>query len=205
MHNGKRRIGIVATITACTASLIRSLKRGPRRMILFLTGPFGIGKTTTAEVLVERMPGALLYDPEIVGACLQAIVRPIDEVGDFQDLAVWRRLVVDVAHLLIETYGRSLVVPMTVWRHDYFIAITDGLRRIDPALLCVRLTVSEDVLRQRILTRPDGDGPHDWCLTHLDVGLRAARDPAFGVEVHTDQRTPSDVADAIMALLPQVG
>lgn len=172
-------------------------------MILFLTGPFGIGKTTTAKALVARMPHAVLYDPEIIGTALQALVRSIDAVDDFQDLVLWRRLVVDVARLLTDTYGRSLVVPMTVWRHEYFTVITDGLRHIDPALLCVRLTASAEVLRQRILARSEEEGPHDWCLAHLDAGLRAARDPAFGVEIGTDQRTPSEVADAIMALLPQ--
>ncbi len=105
----------------------------------------------------------------------------MEDSADFQDLALWPRLVVDMARLLRETYGQLLVVPMALWRHDYFAAITAGLRGVDRDLVCVRLTATEDTLRRRILARPDGKGPHAWCFAHLDVGLAAARDPAFGV------------------------
>jgi len=180
-------------------------KATTRNVILFLNGPFGIGKTTTARLLVERLPGAVLYDPELVGTFLRALVEPVEQREDFQDLALWPRLVVDMARLLRETYGRSLVVPMALWHHDYFATITAGLQGVDQDLVCVRLTATEDTLRGRILARPDSEGPHAWCLAHLDVGLVAARDPAFGVEVHTDGRTPVEVANAVLALLARGG
>ncbi len=170
-------------------------------MILLLNGPFGIGKTTTARLLVERLPDAMLYDPELVSLFLSALVEPVERRNDFQDLTLWPRLFVDMARLLRETYGRSLVIPMALWRHGYFDAITFGLRDVDRDLVCVRLTATEDTVRVRILARPDSEGPHAWCLTHLEVGLRAARDPAFGVEVDTEGRTPDDVATAVLALL----
>jgi predicted kinase len=175
-------------------------------MIIFLTGPFGVGKSTVARLLVERVPGAILYDPEPVGALLRDLLGPVEQVSDFQEYGVWRALVVDLARRVAETYGRPLVIPMTVWRRDYFEAITGGLRQIDPALLCVRLTASREVLLGRILGRPDADGPHAWCLAHLEVGLAAAADPAFGVEVSTEGRTPTEIADAIVReLMPEDG
>jgi hypothetical protein len=54
------------------------------------------------------------------------------------------------------------------------------------------------VLVGRILGRPDAEGGHRWCLDHLEVGLTAASDPALGVEVSTDGRSPAEVADAIL-------
>jgi hypothetical protein len=33
------------------------------------------------------------------------------------------------------------------------------------------------------------------------VGLAAAKDPAFGAEIRTDERTPQEVAEAIMELI----
>jgi hypothetical protein len=93
--------------------------------MVFINGPFGVGKTSVANVLVERIPGAMIYDPE--------------KVGSF--------------------------------------------------------------LRSRILTRLDEEGSHEWCLSHLDVGLVASRDPAFGVEIQTDNRTHADVADQILKKL----
>jgi hypothetical protein len=170
-------------------------------MIVLLNGPFGIGKSTVARLLVERIPGAMIYDPEFVGALLRNVLRPIDSVEDFQEYSLWCPLVVDLAGRLVETYGRPLIIPMALWRREYFEAITAGLRRIDERLVCVRMTASRDVLVKRILGRPDEDGPHAWCLAHLDVGLAAAADSAFGVEVSTEGRSPADVADDIVRML----
>lgn len=173
-------------------------------MIILLNGPFGIGKTTTADLLVERLPDAMLLDPEEIGTFVRRLVSPIEQRDDYQDHALWRVLFVEVAGLLRETYGRTLVVPMTIWRRDYFAAITTGLRGVDPNLVCLRLTASEDVVRRRILGRPNADGPHAWCLEHLHVGLSASRDPFFGQEIPTDGRTPEEVARAIVNALPEV-
>ncbi len=170
-------------------------------MIVFVNGPFGVGKSTVARLLTERISGAILFDPELVGMLLTRVLGPVEPVDDFQEYAAWRGLAVDVARRLIETYGRSLVIPMTIWRRDYFEEITNGWRQIDPALVCIRLTVSRNVLTSRILGRPDAEGGHDWCLRHLDVGLAAASDPAFGVAIPTDARTPNEIADAIMAAI----
>lgn len=64
-------------------------------MIVWLNGAFGAGKSTVAVALRELTPGARLFDPEYVGFLLRRFV-PIP-TGDFQDLPLWRELV--VAHL----------------------------------------------------------------------------------------------------------
>jgi deoxyadenosine/deoxycytidine kinase len=167
-------------------------------MILFINGPFGVGKTTVANLLVERMPDAMLYDPEIVGAFLRYVLDPVEKVDDFQDYALWSKMVVEGARMLKDEYGGTLIMPMTVWRREYFAKLTYDLKRVTPDLRCFRLTASEDVLKQRIFSRPDEEGSHEWCLSHLEVGLAASQDPTFGVEIPTDNRTPKEVADAIM-------
>lgn len=40
-------------------------------VILWLNGPFGVGKTSAADALLQRMPGALLFDPEPFGTALR--------------------------------------------------------------------------------------------------------------------------------------
>lgn len=61
-------------------------------MILFVNGPFGIGKTSAARVLVEKTPNAMLYDPEIIGYVLRRIPRLAREVNNYQNYALWRKL-----------------------------------------------------------------------------------------------------------------
>jgi predicted kinase len=167
-------------------------------MILFINGPFGVGKTTVARILVEKTPDAMLYDPEVIGSVLQRILRPFKKVDDFQDYALWRRLVVVAARLLRTTSARTLVIPMTVWRRDYFDPIVAGLRRVDPELWCFRLTASERELTRRISSDAEDAGAYGWRTSHVEVCLGASRDPAFGVEVPTDGLTSAEVAGRIL-------
>ena len=60
-------------------------------MLIWLNGPFGVGKTSTAEALIKRLPCAALFDPEPVASMLRHLLRSVEPVDDFQDLAAWRR------------------------------------------------------------------------------------------------------------------
>jgi AAA domain len=170
-------------------------------VIVFLNGPFGVGKTTTARLLVQRLLGARFYDPETLGAVVRAVVRPFRPVPDYQDLAVWRFLVPHAARVAAVGAVGPLVVPVTVWRGEYYAQLRDGLQRIDPDLRCFQLVASEAVLRRRILSRPNAEGGHAWCLAHLPAGLAMALDPAFGIPVQTDGRSAADVAGVLAALI----
>ena len=167
-------------------------------MILFINGPFGVGKTSAARVLVERTPDAMLYDPEIIGSALRRGLGPVKKVKDFQDYALWHRLVVVAARVLRTTSARTLMIPMTVWRRDYFDPIVAGLRRVDTDLRCFRLTASQRELTRRIASDAEDAGAYGWRMSHLGVSLGASRDPAFGAEVPTDGLAPAEVAGRIL-------
>jgi len=142
-------------------------------MILFINGPFGVGKTSATRVLVEETPDAMLYDPEVIGSILRRVLGPIKKVDDFQDYALWRELVVAVARVLRAASARTLVVPMTVWRREYFDPIAAGLRRVDPDLRCFRLTASERELARRISSDSEDREAYGWRVSHVEVCLGA--------------------------------
>jgi predicted kinase len=170
-------------------------------VILFLNGAFGIGKTTTARLLIERIPDAMLYDPEIVGAFLRKLLEGVAEQADFQDHSLWEPMVVETARMLKTEYGFTLVIPMTVWRRERFERLAEGLRAVDPDLRLFRLTATEKTLRERILSRAEAEGDHGWCLRHLEVCLEASEDPAFGTEIRTDGRSPEEVTGEVLATM----
>lgn len=140
----------------------------------------------------------MLFDPEIIGAFMHRLVGPEILSGDYQDLPLWRHLAVDVAHRLHKDCDRDLIVPMCLWRYDYFTEITEGFRRSGSSVLSFRLTATPATLKSRILGRRHEDGGHAWCLDHMDSGLAAANDPRFGIEINTESRTPIEVADYIV-------
>jgi hypothetical protein len=170
-------------------------------VIFFINGPFGVGKTTVAKLLVKKIPDATLYDPEVIGSILQRVLGPFKKVEDFQDYALWRPLVVGGARLLRKASGRTLVIPMTVWRHDYFDPIICGLRRVDPDLSCFRLTASRDVLMDRISSDAEDRAACPWRMSYAEVCLSALHDSAFGTEIRTDDHTPVEVADRILKIV----
>ena len=100
--------------------------------IFCLLGQNGAGKTTTAHELIELIPNSTLFDPEVIGGALERLLPPkrLAEVGDFQDLPIWRRLVIDTAAAMLAELGGTLVVPMTLLRQEYRDEIFGGLAAV---------------------------------------------------------------------------
>jgi hypothetical protein len=80
-------------------------------------------------------------------------------------------------------------------------AFAAGLAAVDPDVRRFRLVAPEATLRARILQRPETEGPHDWCLDHLEAGTLLMANAAFGDAVPADDRHPEQVADDILVRL----
>ncbi|GAA3839979.1 NUDIX domain-containing protein [Streptomyces phyllanthi] len=146
-------------------------------MIVWINGAFGAGKTTTARELIELIPNSTLFDPEVIGGALTHMLpaKRLAEVGDFQDLPSWRRLVVDTAAALLAELGGTLVVPMTLLRQDYRDEIFGGLASRRIPVRHVLLAPAETILRERIAGReippdlPDGEiRVRQWAYDHIE-------------------------------------
>ncbi|WP_371582592.1 NUDIX domain-containing protein [Streptomyces sp. NBC_01314] len=177
-------------------------------MIVWINGAFGAGKTTTARELIELIPNSTLFDPEVIGGALTHLLpaKRLAEVGDFQDLPSWRRLVVDTAAALLAELGGTLVVPMTLLRQEYRDEIFGGLasRRIPVRHLL--LAPAETILRERIAGReippdlPDGEmRMRQWAYDHI-TPYRAALGGWLTADAHlvdTGALTPYEAARRI--------
>ena len=164
-------------------------------MIVWLNGPFGVGKTAVARALLDAKPAWSLLDPEVRG---EELSRTSPGVADFQDLPAWRSAVVEDA---VDRVGNGdLVIPMTIWRLEYYREIMDGLKGADE-VRPFRLTASEATMRERILNDGKERRAAEWRLDRLASGIDAFEDTAFGDHVATDGRTPDKVAELILVTL----
>lgn len=172
-------------------------------MIIFINGSFGVGKTSVAELLVNRIPDSLLYDPEEVGVCLSNMLRPIEQFEDFQDLTMWRTLTVTTAQLLKQTYDRNLVIPMTIWYQPYFHEIINGLKQFEPDLLHFCLTANTKTIFERLEGRRLEHKPeaYAWICHRVERCVEAFQSPTFAVQIVTDGRTADEIADEILSNL----
>ena len=116
--------------------------------VLWLNGPFGGGKSSVARRLTAGHAGAVLFDPEVLGAMLREILESPN--GDFQDLPQWRELLVETVAILYR-HGTSLIVmPMTVLRVCYLEELLTGLRATGAPIWHVLLDASPTELERRI-------------------------------------------------------
>jgi tRNA uridine 5-carbamoylmethylation protein Kti12 len=171
-------------------------------LIIFINGPFGVGKTTTARLVAKRLGRAVIFDPEFIGMLLHRFLRDISGVEDFQNYKLWAPLTAYTARLLSRITKKPVIVPMTVSNKARWKYLTKAVKSDDRTVVCVRLTCSEEVLRQRILDRPHEGGPHEWCLNHVADGVRMMSDPDFGEAVDTENNKPEAVAEIVCSLLP---
>jgi adenylate kinase family enzyme len=172
-------------------------------MIILVNGSFGVGKSTVAELLVNRIPNSLLYDPEIVGACLSTIVRSIQQFEDFQDLPMWRTLTITTAQLLKQTYVRTLVVPMTIWYEPYFHEIISGLKQFEPDLFHFCLTAPMQTIFERLEGRRSEhtQEAYSWICQRVEGCVDAFNSPIFAVHIGTDGKVPDVIASEILSNL----
>ncbi|MGW4195102.1 NUDIX hydrolase [Streptomyces sp. NPDC005004] len=173
--------------------------------VVWINGAFGAGKTTTARELIELIPNSTLFDPEIIGAELSRLLpaKHLAEVGDFQDLPIWRRLVVDTAAAMLAELGGTLIVPMTLLRQEYRDEIFGGLAARRIAVRHLVLAPAETILRARIAARdvppdlPDGEmRVRQWAYDHIEP-YRAAFASWLAADAHpidTGALTPREAA-----------
>jgi deoxyadenosine/deoxycytidine kinase len=164
-------------------------------MIIFLNGPFGIGKTTVGKLLQLRLENSILFDPEEIGFMLRNVLCELDPVTDFQDYTLWRQLIPIVAELLQKKYERSLILPMTIWRPEYFDQVLSGLQAVDSPVYVYTLIARPEILRERILSR---DFAVEWSLERMDQWLHNFKRMDLGTTKDTSDMSPSVVVNTII-------
>lgn len=166
-------------------------------MIVFINGSFGVGKTTIANLLLEKISDSLLFDPEDVGSMLQRIIQPIAWSGDFQDYPMWRSLVVETAKGLLQNYNRTLVMPMTIWRDDYFNEVMSGLNSLDSDVHHFCLIAPGETIRRRLRERGNQD-ENDWVFKQIDHCVSAFKAEQFEKKIDSADKTPEEITQIIL-------
>lgn len=170
-------------------------------MIVWINGPFGVGKTTTAKRLAQLVPGAHVVNPEKVGTMIRAVVPKAFQQRDFQQDSLWPDTVVRV---LAEVDRRSVaptLVPMTVLEDGVFDRLMRGLRDEGVEVRHFALVLSPEVLARRIqFDFRVAPRARSWRRNQAGRCLEALRDGRYAVHIDAD-RSARQVAGALLGEL----
>lgn len=167
-------------------------------MIVWINGAFGSGKTTTAGLLAKRLEGAKLFDPEYVGYMLTPFVE--SPTGDFQDLPLWRHLVIETMAGLARQYPHLWVAPMSLINAAYRVEILGGIRDAGVEVREFVLAVPEDRLRARIDADQVEVKARRWRQEHVSQALTTFATLTDATFIDASQ-PPEQVAEAVTAQL----
>ncbi|TKC18822.1 AAA family ATPase [Robertmurraya kyonggiensis] len=167
-------------------------------MIIMLNGAFGVGKTTVAKELHNTMKDTMLYDPEEVGFMLRSIITedikfPEERTDNFQDLKLWKQLVVQVAEQLRYRYNKHLIVPMTIYNKDYYHYIYEGFKNIDKETYHFCLIAEESTIHERLRLRGEKEG--NWCYQQTSMCVTAFQEAEFALRIKTDGKSIDEIAN----------
>ena len=165
-------------------------------MLIWLNGPFGVGKTQTAHELHRRLPGSFICDPEHLGFALHRMTPPKLR-GDFQDAPLWREGTRrTLAGILMGCRG-VVIVPMTVVVSQYHEEIVGALREAGFEVHHVTLLASHATLLRRLRGR--GEGRCSYGAQQIERCLGALEGPTFAEHLNTDGKSIEQVAEHIAA------
>ncbi len=162
-------------------------------MVIFLSGPYGVGKSTVAAILKERL-NALVFDAEAVGNAVRDNYPDWPFGAVFEDYPLWAETCTALLKDLHSRYDRPILVPITLMRAVSRTALVDRLEGLGVPTRLVVLTATSGTVHDRILAR--GEGEDCWCMRHIGESLRGALSLG-GVPVDTEGRTPEQVARAV--------
>lgn len=167
-------------------------------MLLWINGPFGGGKTHTADEIQRRLAGSIICDPEHLGYGLHRMIPP-ERRSNFQDLAAWRQGTSEVLQLLLGKHHGDVIVPMTVIEPAYLKEILEPLRESGHQIRHYALLAERATILRRLRGRSLPFQRDIHAESKLDECLDRLRHDDFAEHVRTDELSVAQTAERIAA------
>ena len=164
-------------------------------MIIWISGPYGVGKSTLAEAMVEKMENTLIFDAELVGDAVRSNY-PDDPYGYiYEDYPLWGEFCCKLLTDVHNAFHKDILVPMTLLRSASYDGIIQKLRNNDVETHLVVLEASYDSVHDRILARGEEEGC--WCMENIALA-REGCSALPGIHINTDGISVAELAELVL-------
>ena len=162
-------------------------------MILWINGPYGVGKSTLAEALQRQNPGSFIFDAETVGnAVRDNLPESLFRGYIYENYPLWFQTCAALLAEIAEGFPGDVYVPMTLVEPDSFERMAEPLLRRGIQVVHVLLTADPETIRARILAR--GETEDCWCMRHISMCLEKQALMEHVIRISTPGRTPEELA-----------
>lgn len=168
-------------------------------MIIWLSGAYGVGKSTIAEAMATKLENALIFDAEEVGNAVRENYPDCPYGYIYEDYPLWGKFCRMLLEDIHETFHKDIIVPMTLLRRDSY-GIIEKLNADGIPTKLVILEGSRQTIHDRILNR--GEDENCWCMENMELA-RSGSSALLGIRIQTDDRTPEAIAQDILTFITQ--
>lgn len=168
-------------------------------MIIWINGAFGSGKTTVSNMLSKKIENSKIYDPELIGEVISKLHPDKLQLSDYQDYSEWREWNRNLLSKLSSSFEGTIIVPMTVYKKDYYDEITLSLIKKGISVKHFLLEVSKEEILNRLRNRDDGT--FEWGKSNVDEILESYNKFDFTAIIPNTQGNPKKTIDDILTEL----
>ncbi len=166
-------------------------------MIIWINGPYGVGKSTLAEKLHELNGNSFIFDAEAVGNAVRDNLPPeLFNGWIFENYPMWHKVCSELLANIAGRYRGDVYVPMTLVEEDSFAKITRPLLDAGFNVKHILLESRYDVIHDRIIKR--GEGEDCWCMRNIKLCLEKQAEITDVIRVVSVGKPVEELAAEVM-------
>lgn len=168
-------------------------------MIIWISGAYGVGKSTLAESLANKLDDTLIFDAEEVGNAVRGNYPDCPYGYIFEGYPLWCEFCYKLLTDIHNSFHKNILVPMTLVRRESYTAIIERLVKSGIETHLIILEASHQIIHDRILARGEDEGC--WCMENIEMSRINSRTLPGGIHINTDNISPDKLSDIVLSEL----
>lgn len=168
-------------------------------MILWIDGPYGVGKSTLAEALHGLRPESLVFDAEEVGNAVRDNLPTNTYSEVFEGYPLWFEFCSELLLEISKSFLGDIFIPMTLIYPDSFEKAAAPLREYGIDIRHILLESDYETVRGRILER--GEDEDCWCIENIGLCLENQAKFKDVIRIKSVGAAAKELAEEVLRLI----